>query len=135
MGPEMALGLTRSEKRFEKRKLRDHFNHAKKQIRKEERRKEMIELGKTVIVTEVDGVKKYAFPPEQKPPTFNIPRLIHITEKTRKTGVPRKNRPGLKPEHTAALIEDASRTFAKEVDKAVSIPTIGGEPVPPSLLV
>jgi hypothetical protein len=115
----------------EKRLARRDRNAKLKLERADARRKEMIELGKTVIVTEnEDGTKSYAFPPKQKPFSLNIPSLTHIAEKTRKTGIPRKNRPGLKPEHTAALIENASRSFATEVDKALGVPAVDGEPIP-----
>jgi len=33
----------------------------------------------------------------------------------------RKGRSGHKPEHTEAIVEDASRSFAKEVDKALEV--------------
>lgn len=118
------------EKKAQKSAQRRDRNIAHKALRAEIRRKEMIELGKTVIVTEKeDGTKSYAFPPKQKQRGFSIPCLSHIAEKTRKTGIPRKNRPGLKPEHTAALLEEASRSFAREVDKAMGIPAVDGEPV------
>lgn len=45
-------------------------------------------------------------------------RLSWIGGKTYpQSGNSQKNRSGFKPEHTVALVEDASRTFAKEVEK------------------
>lgn len=39
------------------------------------------------------------------------------------SGNSRKNRPGFKSEHTQALIENASRTLAVEIDKALTPPS------------
>jgi hypothetical protein len=76
-----------------------------------------IALGKTVIVTETDGVKKYSFPkPERVPPT--PPRLSWLSGKTAHQHNPQESRSGYKPEHTAALLEDSSQTLAKEIEKA-----------------
>ena len=49
-------------------------------------------------------------------------RLAWLDLKSRPKAVPlpRKNRLNYREEHAEALIEDASRTFAKEVDKALA---------------
>jgi hypothetical protein len=49
-----------------KRALRSLNNACAKLAKAEARREADIELGKTVIVTEVDGVKKYAFSTQTK---------------------------------------------------------------------
>lgn len=116
--------IKRAEKRLEKFRLNRAMKEAKAAIRKAD----MIALGKTVIVTEVDGVKKYAFPPKQKePPT--PPRLQWLSGKTFRHGNPSKTRPGRKPEQIQAFSENASRTLAKEIEKAISVPTVDGTPV------
>jgi hypothetical protein len=108
---------TETQKR--KRALRSLNNACAKLAKAEARREADIELGKTVIVTEVDGVKKYAFPPKQKePPT--PPRLTWLGGKMYKHGNARKTQSGHKPEHVAALAENASRILAAEVVKAMT---------------
>lgn len=59
-----------------------------------------------------------------------IPRLIFISGKTHPQGNGgRKNRSRHLPEHTQAVTENASRTLAKEVDKALTpaVPSIESE--------
>lgn len=106
----------------QKRQDRRGRNLIGKILRAEQRQKALIELGKTVITTkDKEGVEHYSFPPA--PPAMpSISRLSHIAAKTRKLAVPRKNRLTFKVEHTEALTEDASRTFAKEVDKILNPP-------------
>lgn len=115
-------------KKLAKRLTRKSANVLAKAVRAEQRKAEMIALGKTVIVTEVDGVKKYAFPPvPPTPPT--PPRLQWLSGKTSKHGNPSKTRPGRKPEQIQAFAENASRTLATEIEKATSVPTVDGTPV------
>ena len=104
----------------QKRFARKCRNEAAKAQRAEARRLAMIELGKTVIVTVDDeGVKHYAFPPKQKEPP-SVPGLAWLGGKQYRHPDPRKCRSGYKPEHTEAIIEDASRSLAKEIDKALA---------------
>ena len=51
----------------------------------------------------------------------DIPRLSWLGGKTYPTHfASRKNRPGNKELHAAAIVEHASRTLATEIDKALS---------------
>lgn len=53
----------------------------------------------------------------------NIPRLSWLGGKQHTTHfLSRKNRPGESQLHTAAIVEDASRTLAVQIDKAFSVP-------------
>lgn len=105
-----------------KRELQKPYNLGQKIIKAAKRQAEMIELGKTVIVTEnADGTKSYAFPPKQKE-LPSPPRLSWLGGKMFKYSWSRKNSPGLKDEHAAAIYENASRTLAKEIDKALAPP-------------
>lgn len=104
-----------------KRSQRHEANVLGKAIRAAQRREEMIELGKTVIVSEKDGVKNYAFPPKRKEPP-SPPRLSWLNGKTFRHSAARKNSPGLKDEHAAAILENASRSLAVEIDKALAPP-------------
>ena len=47
-----------------------------------------------------------------------IPRLSWLNAKTYKLGTSRKNAPGRKPEAIEAFVENASRAFAVEIEKA-----------------
>lgn len=111
----------RTERRILKQMTRRVRNHAAKVARTAARRVELIEGGKTVIVTETDGVKTYALPPTPKivePPTPN--KLSWLGGKQHsQQGDSRKNRSGVSPEHRLALVENASRTFAVEIEKAL----------------
>jgi hypothetical protein len=51
--------------------------------------------------------------------TSRVPRLSWLNAKTRKqSDYGRKNRSGHLPEHTEAVVENGSRRFATEVEKA-----------------
>lgn len=116
----------RIEKQTQKRRNRKLFNILMKDAKGEKRRKALAELGKTVIEIETkneDGTvtKRLDFAPEPKQFIPNINGLAHIAGKTyRKASAPRKTRLRFKVEQTAALAEDASRTLAKEIDKALA---------------
>ncbi len=101
-------------KRLDRRVL----NIARKIVKAGQRRAEAIALGKTVITTEVDGVKTYSFPPEIPVPP-SPPRLAWLGGKMHpKSQGSRKNRSGCKPENLAALAEDPSQTLASAIEKA-----------------
>jgi hypothetical protein len=59
----------------------------------------------------------------------SIPRLGWLNGKTfQNSGNSRKNRPGLKPEHSAALVENGIGKLAqKEFDTRVGMPTLGSK--------
>jgi hypothetical protein len=105
-----------------------------KRLRAAQRQRELVELGKTLIETEVDGpevdgkptkVKKYELPVERVIPTINISAHAFVGEKMRRThSLSMRNRPGNKELHAEAIVEDASRTFTKECDKAMSVPAV-----------
>lgn|SRR6266496_606848 len=120
--------MTSKTTQLKKRLDRNLVNLGRKIINADARLKADIELGTTVIVTEVDGVKSYAFPAAVKtvePPTPN--KLTWISGRVYRHADPRKSRSGYKQEHGEALIEDASRSFAKEVTKALEVPVTVGE--------
>lgn len=123
-------------------------------VKKAETRKALaVMLGKTVVEKEVptgnivDGKpetkKVLEFPAYIKtsadgtPLPFrgqqqNPPRLGWLGAKGFKQRLGgRKNRPGEKDAHALAIIEDAGRTFAKEVDKALAPPAEETVPVVP----
>ena len=109
---------TRTDRRILKQMTRRVRNHAAKVTRAAARHAELSEAGKAVIVTETDGVKTYALPSLPKvvePPTPN--KLSWLGGK--QYGDSRKNRSGVSPEHRLALVENASRTFAVEIEKAL----------------
>ena len=111
---------TRTDRRILKQMTRRVRNHAAKVTRAAARHAELSEAGKAVIVTETDGVKTYALPSLPKvvePPTPN--KLSWLGGKQYKQGDSRKNRSGVSPEHRLALVENASRTFAVEIEKAL----------------
>jgi hypothetical protein len=104
------------------------YNMGRKIIRAAERQAEAIALGRTVIVTEVDGVKTYSFPePPRVPPT--PPRLSWLGGKMAHQHNPQAGRSGHKQEHAEAVIENASRGLASEIDKALK-PEPESIPVP-----
>jgi hypothetical protein len=77
------------------------------------------------IATTADGSIK---PFYNQPQSFS--KLAFIGAKTYKQqGLSMKNRPGNKELHGQAVVEDASRTFAKEVDKAMT-PVAEETPIP-----
>lgn len=120
----------RKAKRADKKELRKLYNTGVKIIRARDRHLAAVALGKTVIVSETDGVKRYAFPPDQPdliPQT--PPTLSWVSAKTYKHSNPRKNLSGNAPEHAAANIENASRAFAGEVTKALEVPAVDGAPI------
>ena len=119
------------------RKLR---NLEGKRLRAAQRQSELVELGKTLIKTEVDGpevdgkptkVTKYELPPVVAAPAFNNPPHLSFAgmKRFRHHGVQGKLRPGNKELHAEAIVEDASRTFTKECDKATGVPAVNGEPL------
>lgn len=119
------------------RKLR---NLEGKRVRSEQRRLTLVELGKSLIKTEVDGpevdgkptkVVKYELPPTVAAPAFNNPpHLTFVGMKGyRHHGSQGKLRPGNSELHKLAIIEDASRTFTKACDAAMSVPAVDGEPL------
>lgn len=116
MTPERIEAQTR------KRRLRGDRNFVRKALRAEQRREELVALGKTVITTkDAEGNEHYSFPPA--PPVVpSVNRLAWLGAKTHKQGISRKNRLTFKVEQGEALVEDASRTFATEVDKILNPP-------------
>lgn len=131
----------RKAKQLKKREDRAVLNNARKIVAAENRRLALVELGKNLIKTEVptgetvDGKPEmktvYDLPPVINPPTISIPHLVFAGEKRRKNhGLTMKNRPGNKELHAEAIVEDASRTFANEVTKALSGPAVDGVPIP-----
>lgn len=112
-------------KQAQKRQDRKGRNLIGKILRAEQRQKALIELGKTVIEVETKDeegnvTKHYDFPPVPKFRGRSIHSLAWLSAKTSKQGVSRKHRPSFQVEQGEAIIEDASRTFAKEVDKALA---------------
>ncbi len=117
MTPERKL------KQISKRVWRAVENNARKIVKADARQKALIELGKTVIVTEKDGVKTYDFPPTPSTSEPSIPRLAWLGGKTYiQQGDSRRNRSGFGPEHAEAIPENASRILAKEIAKALMPP-------------
>lgn len=119
------------------RKLR---NLEGKRLRAGRRQIELVELGKTLIEAEVDGpevdgkptkVTKYELPPVVAAPAFNNPPHLSFVGMKRYSHhfAQGKLRPGNKELHKQAIVEDASRTFTKECDKAMSVPAVDGEPL------
>ncbi len=132
----MTAKATQQTKRLT-RKLR---NLEGKRVRSAQRRLDLVELGKTLIKTEVDGpevdgkptkVVKYELPPVVTAPAFNNPPHLSFVGMKRHPHhfAQGKLRPGNKELHAEAIVEDASRTFTKECDKAMGIPAVNGEPV------
>jgi hypothetical protein len=114
---------TRFATRLKKRTERALYNLGVKVVKADVRQKALIELGKTVIVTEKDGVKTYAFPPEPVVNEVHPPRLSWLGGKTfPQGGDSRKNRSHFGPEHREAFVENASRVFAKQIDTALMPP-------------
>jgi len=108
---------------LDKRRDRKVENVARKIVKADVRRRAQVELGKTVIVTEKDGVKTYDFPPTPSVSEPSIPRLAWLNGKTYKQqGDSRKLRSGFGPEIAEAIPENASRILAKEIAKALMPP-------------
>lgn len=109
----------RTAKRIYTQTIRRLANAREKGVKAHLRKLGDIALGKTVVVTEVDGVKTYSFPPAPPvPPT--PPRLSWLGGKTHPQHNPQKGRSGYGPEHAEAISEDAGRTFAKVVTDALA---------------
>jgi len=132
----MTSKATQQTKRLQ-RKLR---NLEGKRVRSEQRRLDLIELGKTLVAKEVDGpevdgkptkMTVYELPETPVVPAFNNPpHLTFVGMKTyRHQFSSGKLRPGNKELHAAAIVEDASRTFTKGCDQAMSVPAVDGEPL------
>lgn len=109
-------------KSLAKRLTRATINEAFKDGKAAARKEALVELGKTVITTEVEGIKTYSFPPEVKstePPSS--PRLAWLGAKQYvQQGNSRKNRSHNGSENAEASIEHAGRLFAIEVAKAMT---------------
>lgn len=74
---------------------------------------------------------KYELPEKVVAPAFNNPPHLSFVgmKRYRQHSSQGKLRPGNKELHAAAIVEDASRTFTKECDKAMGIPAVNGEPL------
>lgn len=113
-------------KQAQKRQDRKGRNLIGKILRAEQRQKALIELGRTVIEVETKDeegnvTKHYDFPPTPRVRGRSISSLYHINAKTSKaSGIPRKNRPSFQVEQAQAIVEDASRSLAKAIDKALA---------------
>jgi hypothetical protein len=119
----------RKAKQLKKRYERGVLNVARKIFNTETRRVALVELGKTLVVTEKDGVKTYAFPPDASVSEPSIPRLSWLGAKQYKQqGDSRKGRSQFGPELREAFVENASRTFAVEVAKAMTLTPEGVTP-------
>jgi hypothetical protein len=125
--------------RTKKRLHRNLYNLGQKIIKAEQRRLDLIELGKTLVKTEVDGpevdgeptkVVKYDIPGVTEQPAFNNPPHLSFVGMKRHPHhfAQSKLRPGNKELHGEAIVENASRTFTKECDKAMNVPAVNGEP-------
>lgn len=142
------------EKKAAKKQARKERNRLATQKKAETRQKFLAMLGRTVVEKDVptgeqneDGTPKtnkvLDFPKYIKtsadgsPLPFkgqpsHPPRLAFVGAKTYKQqGGNRKSRSGEKYLHAQAIIEDASRTFAKEVDKILNPPQEPTVPVVP----
>src|SRR5208337_4192101 len=124
----MTAKATQATKRLT-RKLR---NLEDKRVRAEQRRLDLVELGKTLLKTEVDGpevdgkptkVIQYELPPTVKAPAFNNPPHLAFAgmKRFRHHGIQGKLRPGNAELHKQAIVEDASRMFTKACDAAMSV--------------
>ena|SRR5258708_524972 len=120
----------RAAKQYDKKRSLKVRNRLDKKTKAAFRLLAQIELGKTVVTTEVptgeivDGVaetKTVLSLPEPKFRYVNPTRFGWLGAKTYpQQGLSRKNRPGNKELHSKAVVEDASRMFAKEVDRALA---------------
>jgi hypothetical protein len=119
----------RQAKQYSKWKDRRLYNTGRKIIRANDRQAELAALGKTLVEVEKDGVKSFVFPKAPRVPP-SVPRLVWLGGKQAKQqGDSRKNRSHFGQEHASAVVENASRTFTKEVDKALT-PTPEPTPTP-----
>lgn len=134
------MTLARDHQRQAKRLNRKLRNLEGKRVRAEQRRLNLVELGKTLIKTEIDGpevdgkptkVIQYELSAVVEQSAFNNPP--HLTfagmKRFRHHGIQGKSRPGNKELHAEAIVEDASRTFTKACDAAMSVPAVDGEPL------
>lgn len=124
----------RTHARIAKQLTRKLYNTGRKIIAAGLRHAALVEAGKTVVVTEKDGVKSYDFAPAPisfEPPT--PPRLSWVGAKQYiQQGDSRKLRSGFGTEHAEAIPENASRVLAKEIDKALmpDVPIVEPATVP-----
>jgi hypothetical protein len=134
------MTLARTIQRLAKKLTRKVRNLEAKRVRAAQRQIELVELGKTLVKKEVPGpevdgkpttVTTYELPEVQAAPAFNNPPHLSFVgmKRYRHHGLSMKNRPGNKELHAEAIVEDASRTFTKECDKAMGIPAVNGEPL------
>lgn len=123
----MTAKATQQAKRLQ-RKLR---NLEGKRVRSEQRRLNLVELGKTLIAKEIDGpevdgkptkVTVYELPVVTEQPAFNNPPHLAFVGMKRfhHHGIQGKLRPGNPELHKQAIVEDASRTFTKVCDAAMN---------------
>lgn len=122
-----------------KKQDRNLYNLGQKIIKAAKRKAALIELGKTVETTystAEDGsqITHLDLPVTVRVPVEkSVPRLTWLGGKTYvHSGPQSKLRPGNKELHAESIVEDAGRTFAKEVDKALNPPPVvaEGTPVP-----
>lgn len=137
------MTLAATYQRQTKRLTRKLRNLEAKRLRAAQRQLELVELGKTLIKVETDSeteknedgtpkkVVSYELPPVVEAPTFNNPPHLAFAgmKRYRHQFMTGKGRPGNKELHAEAIVEDASRTFTKECDKAMSVPAVNGEPL------
>jgi hypothetical protein len=118
-----------------KRVRRKAVNRAVKELRQKARQRELVQLGQTLKAVEsarVSGendrmidmtiekiVDNGGVLPEPARPSINKLTWLNGKQYAQAFGA-RKNRPGEHLLHAAAIVEDASRAFAKEVDKATT---------------
>lgn len=121
----------------DKKQARRVRNRAVKLVKAANRQAALVELGKLVEVrynTTDDGGTKtnYELPATVRVPTEkSIPSLSWLGGKQyAQHGPQSKLRPGNKSLHSAAIIEDASRSFTKEVDKILNPPQEIAEETP-----
>lgn len=107
---------TRKSKSLVKRANRARLNSFAKQQAAKTRQANLVELGRSLVKTEVDGVVRYDLPESGQvvaPPS--IPRLSWLGAKMRPQGDPRKSRSGHRPEHVSALTDNVEREHAAKV--------------------
>lgn len=125
--------LARTYARIAKQKDRRVLNVARKIVKAGARQAALVELGKTVVTTVVDGVETLALPePPKIVERLTPPRLSWVGGKQfPQHGDSQKGRSGHGPEHKDGVVEHASRLFADEVTKALApdTPAVNGEPI------
>jgi hypothetical protein len=127
----------------DKKQARKERNRLAKQEKAAARQANLALVGKLVFEKEVDGKKVLDFPPvirtsadgsilplpEHRHPSFA--RSVFVNGKTFKNSyISMKNRPGNSILHAEAIVEDASRAFAKEVDKILNPPKVEETVIP-----